>query len=210
MKVFASRLTAWTVPTCLVTSKRFKKDPQTTDSPNWNELLSLLPLRITPDLPPFFRKPKIRRLHPDEHSADEELPDFTATSAGSFSGLEVTLKLQQKDTDYLCRKGVTGFRVVLHPSVEMPQPSKHFFHVPLLQHVSVAVKPNIITTKSNVLYKYNEEAMRCVVDRQPHPRLKFFRNYTQRNCELECQSNFTSKLDLDYHFAVPSMFTFFF
>lgn len=159
--------------------------------------------RITPDLPSFFRKPNIRRLYPDADSAHEELTHFTASNAGLFGGLEVTLKLQKKDTDYLCRKGVTGFRIVLHPSIEMPQPSKHFFHVPLQQHVSVAVKPNIITTKSNVLHKYDEEAMRCIVDRETPPKLNFFRNYTQRNCELDCLSSFTTKLDMDFYFSVP-------
>lgn len=166
-------------------------------------LIHFYPIRMTPDFPPFLRKSKVRRLNSDNKSTDDELSKFRASNAGLFSGLEVTLKLQQKDTDYLCRKGVTGFRIVLHPAVEMPQPSKHFFHVPLMQHVSVAVKPNIITTKSNVLYKYDEEAMRCIVDRATQPKLKFFRNYTQRNCELDCLSTFTTKLDLDFHFSVP-------
>lgn len=159
---------------------------------------------MTADFPTFSRKQNVRRL-----DTNAETPNnFNATNAGLFSGLEVTLKLQQKDTDYLCRKGVTGFRIVLHPAVEMPQPSKHFFHVPLMQHVAVAVKPNIITTKSNVLYKYDEEAMRCIVERDnddDEPKLKFFRNYTQRNCELDCLSMFMSSLNVDYHFAVPSM-----
>lgn len=172
-------------------------------------LLFFLPFRITPDFPTFSRKTKIRRLNADTDtdSMDAELTHFTATNAGLFSGLEVTLKLQKKDTDYLCRKGVTGFRIVLHSAVEMPQPSKHFFHVPLLQHVSVAVKPNIITTKSNVLYKYDEEAMRCIDDRQSPTKLKFFRNYTQRNCELDCLSTFLSTLNSDFHFALPRTYS---
>lgn len=154
-------------------------------------------------MPPFFRKPSVHRLYADNDSANDELTHFTASNAGLFGGLEITLKLQERDKDYLCRKGVTGFRIVLHPAVEMPQPSKHFVHVPLLQHVSVAVKPNIITTKSNVLHKYDEDAMRCIVNRANPPKLKFFRNYTQRNCELDCLSTFFTKLDMDFSFSVP-------
>lgn len=70
----------------------------------------------------------------------------------------------------------------------MPQVSKHYLRVPLLEEVIISVKPNMMTT-SESLRTYHPWARQCYFSNERH--LRFFKIYTQRNCELECLSNYT-------------------
>lgn len=70
----------------------------------------------------------------------------------------------------------------------MPQVSKHYFRVPLLEEVLISVKPNMITTSENLRH-YTPWDRQCYFSDERD--LRFFKIYTQRNCELECLSNYT-------------------
>lgn len=108
--------------------------------------------------------------------------------AGARAGLFALLRLYEQDLEYLCRGPVQGFKILLHTPGEVPQVSKHYFRVPLEQEVLVSVKPNMITT-SEGLRHYLPNRRQCFFDSERQ--LRFFKVYTQRNCELECLSNFT-------------------
>lgn len=90
--------------------------------------------------------------------------------------------------DYICRGPVQGFKILLHTPGEIPRVSKQYFRVPLRQEVVVSVKPNMITT-SDGLIEYAPDRRQCYFNNERH--LKFFKVYTQSNCELECLANFT-------------------
>lgn len=81
-----------------------------------------------------------------------------------------------------------GFKVLLHTPGELPRVSKQFFRIPLRQEVVVSVKPNMITT-SDGLIDYSPDRRQCYFNDERY--LKFFKVYTQSNCELECLANFT-------------------
>lgn len=121
--------------------------------------------------------------------------------AGARVGLFALLRLFEQDLEYICRGPVQGFKVLLHTPGEIPQVSRHYFRVPLLQEVLVSVKPNMITT-SDGLRHYEPNRRQCYFDSER--KLKFFKVYTQRNCELECLSNFTQAQCGCVKFSLPS------
>lgn len=107
---------------------------------------------------------------------------------GARAGFNIVLKLTTPDLDYMCRGPVQGFKILLHTPGEIPRVSKQYFRVPLRQEVVVSVKPNMITT-SEGLAGYAPERRQCYFNNERD--LKFFKVYTQANCELECLAAFT-------------------
>lgn len=143
-------------------------------------------------------------------TADTETYPFRVLGPGARAGLNIVLKLTNDDLDYMCRgklyisilmsinnqkkifftpKGpVQGFKILLHTPGEIPRVSKQYFRVPLNQEVVVSVKPNMITT-SEGLIGYAPDRRQCYFNDERQ--LKFFKVYTQSNCELECLANYT-------------------
>ena len=107
---------------------------------------------------------------------------------GARAGMNIVLKLNELDLDYICRGPVQGFKILLHTPGEIPRVSKQYFRVPLKQEVVVSVKPNMITT-SEGLADYAPDRRQCYFNDERQ--LKFFKVYTQSNCELECLANYT-------------------
>lgn len=126
---------------------------------------------------------------------------YRVFGAGARVGLFALLRLYEQDLEYICRGPVQGFKILLHTPGEIPQVSRHYFRVPLLQEVLVSVKPNMITT-SEGLRHYEPNRRQCFFDSERQ--LRFFKAYTQRNCELECLSNFTLAQCGCVKFSLPS------
>ncbi|CRK87601.1 CLUMA_CG001397, isoform A [Clunio marinus] len=143
----------------------------------------------------------------DEWTLEDGYSTFSPTTyprrvlgSGSRAGLNIVLKLTEPDLDYICRGPVQGFKILLHTPGEIPRVSKQYFRVPLSQEVVVSVKPNMITT-SEGLADYAPERRQCFFNDERH--LKFFRVYTQSNCELECLANFTLDQCKCVKFSMP-------
>lgn len=113
---------------------------------------------------------------------------YRSFGAGLRGGLTVLLRLYDYDLDYLCRGPVQGFKVLLHMPNEYPHISNHYFRVPLSKETFVTVNPKVTTTAESVKY-LQPDVRGCYYSSERQ--LKFFREYTQRNCELECMSNIT-------------------
>jgi acid-sensing ion channel, other len=99
--------------------------------------------------------------------------------------------VQESNLDYMCKESDQGFKVFLTIPGEIPQVSKQYFQVPLEQKVIMTVKPNMMTT-SKGLTDYSPDQRQCYFNNERN--LKFFKVYTQSNCELECLTNFTKGL----------------
>ncbi|XP_069695430.1 pickpocket protein 28-like isoform X2 [Periplaneta americana] len=111
-----------------------------------------------------------------------------ALTSGSGAGLSIELHADYKFIDPLCRRPVHGFKMVLHNPAEFPQVQHQFFRVPLDREVVVGVKPSAIVTTEG-LRSYTPERRQCFFSNER--KLRFFRFYTQDNCEFECLSNHT-------------------
>lgn len=120
---------------------------------------------------------------------------------GASDGLRINLRLFELDFDYLCSGPVQGFKLLLHTPEEIPQISKYYYRIPLDHEVILSVKPNVMTT-SESLQEYNPVRRQCYFEWERY--LKYFRIYTQRNCELECITNATVKRCGCVSFAMPS------
>uniref|UniRef100_A0AAG5DSI9 Uncharacterized protein n=1 Tax=Anopheles atroparvus TaxID=41427 RepID=A0AAG5DSI9_ANOAO len=81
-----------------------------------------------------------------------------------------------------------GYKLMLHEAGEYPQVSKYNIRIPLGHEMSIAVKPQIITTSQSAA-DYHWSKRQCFFDNERH--LRFFRIYNQENCELECLTNIT-------------------
>ena len=110
--------------------------------------------------------------------------------SGITAGLNLELRVRESDIDYACKGPVQGFKIALHTSGEMPQFNHVFYQVPLKQQVLIAVKPEVITTSPG-LNAYLPKKRQCYFNGEK--KLKFFKVYTQSNCELECLTEYTLK-----------------
>lgn len=121
-------------------------------------------------------------------------------TAGARAGINIILPLSIYDKDYMCRGPSQGFKVQLHAPGEIPRLSQKYFRLSLDQEIVISVKPNMITT-SEVLKGYEINRRMCYFQNERY--LRFFKIYTQQNCELECLTNYTLKKCGCVKFAMP-------
>ncbi|XP_065087743.1 pickpocket protein 28-like [Ochlerotatus camptorhynchus] len=113
---------------------------------------------------------------------------YRTIGPGALAGLQIMLYSEDKDLEYSCSGPVQGYKVLLHSPADYPQISNRYIHIPLDQEVMIAVKP-LITETTHKLQHYSAERRQCFFS---HDRsLRFFRVYTQDNCNLECLTNYT-------------------
>ncbi|XP_075168272.1 pickpocket protein 28-like [Haematobia irritans] len=109
-------------------------------------------------------------------------------SAGPVAGLSVHFQNFMDEVDYSCNGAVQGFKVLLHSPDDVPSVSKHFVRITMDKEVMIAVKPNMITTSPN-LAAYDPAKRLCYLNKDRQ--LRFYKTYSQNNCERECLTNFT-------------------
>lgn len=123
-----------------------------------------------------------------------ELPEqgepypYRAYGTGSHFSLTVILKVNKLDIDYLCGGSTQGFKIIFHPPNENPNASKKYFLLSPGLASYYTIEPKLVRTSDKVKY-YTPDDRRCFL--QTERKLQFYKNYTQRNCEVECLSNFT-------------------
>ncbi|XP_045451668.1 uncharacterized protein LOC123660657, partial [Melitaea cinxia] len=122
------------------------------------------------------------------------------TGYGATAGLVILLRAKKQDFDYLCRGPVQGFKILLHNPAELPRLSQQYFRSPLSQEVVVAVKPKMMTT-SDGLKPYDPIGRQCYFPSERY--LKYYKVYTQANCDMECLTNFTNARCGCVHFGMP-------
>lgn len=122
-------------------------------------------------------------------------------SVGRSSSLFIFLRLHLKDLEYKCTESGLGFRVYLSTPGEAFKMFQQSFRVPLGEDTHITIKSKLTTT-SQGLRKYSPEQRQCYFSSERQ--LRFFKNYTQSNCETECLANFT-KIECNcVKFSMPS------
>lgn len=91
--------------------------------------------------------------------------------------------LKKKRNSSACR-----FRFFLHMPGEVPAMSHKYYQVSRLEATGVLIKPTHIST-SNGLRSFNPKKRQCFFNSER--KLRFFKIYTQNNCEAECMANWT-------------------
>ena len=120
--------------------------------------------------------------------------------AGAKNGLTLTILTVNEDLDYACKDSLQGYRVILHTPMTIPRPSQKYFRIPLDQSVIGAIEPVMITT-SNRVKGYKSERRKCFFSFERE--LRYFKNYTASNCNLECLTNYTLEMCGCVDFYMP-------
>ncbi|XP_063832891.1 pickpocket protein 28-like isoform X1 [Ostrinia nubilalis] len=135
-----------------------------------------------------------------EPDAPMETYPLRGSGFGAKSGIAFVMKTKEIDQDFLCKGLVQGFKILLHNPAELPRLSQQFFRSPLSKEIVVSIKPKMMTT-SEGLRAYSPERRQCYFPNERY--LRYFKVYTQFNCEMECLANFTNTMCGCVHFGMP-------
>lgn len=107
-----------------------------------------------------------------------------ASGAGSHMGLIVVLNASM--SDYYCSStNSKGFRVLLHNPTETPKITDYGFSITTGKETRVVINPRLSDASVNI--KSIPTAQRqCVFANEGN--LSYFRTYSRKNCEMECES----------------------
>lgn len=89
-----------------------------------------------------------------------------------------------------------------HAPDEGPQIWKKFFHISPGRTVLFTLSPMLVITSPDI-QKYSLDWRQCFFNSERS--LRFYKQYTQRNCEMECMSNFTLAECGCVEFSMPSI-----
>ncbi|KAK7604719.1 hypothetical protein V9T40_005905 [Parthenolecanium corni] len=126
-----------------------------------------------------------------EKGYDEDTPlnhvPWRPWGAGSHLGLTIILNAEL-DEYYCSSEASHGFKVTLHNPVETPKITAFGTLISPGWETQIKIKPTLhISTVQ--LKSIDQEKRQCYFSDERM--LRFYRTYTQRNCIMECESNFT-------------------
>ncbi|XP_055310958.1 pickpocket protein 28-like, partial [Sitodiplosis mosellana] len=109
-------------------------------------------------------------------------------NAKQFNAFYIALHIPNEHIEYLCAGIIKGFKLTLTPPGETRKPATYYYQILFSEQAEIFIKPKLVTT-SQTLRKYSPSQRQCFFTSERQ--LRFFRIYTQNNCQVECLSNFT-------------------
>lgn len=91
--------------------------------------------------------------------------------------------------------------MILHNPVETPKVADFSFAISPGRETRVIVKPRISTARKTIV-SIPQRKRKCFFTSER--KLRYYRTYTQRNCALECEANFTQNLCQCVQYYMPS------
>lgn len=122
-------------------------------------------------------------------------------NVGTDTGLVLTFYFNDSDLELWCKDMVLGYRVILSVPGDELKMSEQQNLAPLDSDTQILLKPKMVTT-SEGLQNYEPNQRKCFYSSERQ--LRFYRNYTQNNCEAECLANFTNIECGCVKFSMPS------
>ncbi|GAB0099612.1 pickpocket protein 28 [Sergentomyia squamirostris] len=113
---------------------------------------------------------------------------FRFVNGGTGNSLELALTTNPTDYDFLCEGPFQGYNILINTPVEVPSVNGGYIRAPSNQETLIMLKPHLIHT-SDALRSYEPSGRQCYYEAERY--LRFFRVYTQLNCEMECVINYT-------------------
>ena len=133
-------------------------------------------------------------------TTDTNLYPQRVLGSGLQSSLTIQLSLNKSNLEYSCKTGVQGYRITLHRPGEIPRTSKQYFSIPFNHQTIISVKPRMTITSEELLESYLPSSRQCFNNER---KLKYYKIYTQSNCELECLTQFVLKECKCVKFSMP-------
>lgn len=101
------------------------------------------------------------------------------------TGLEINMWLPETENqfDIMCDGLLEGLKIQIHSALDVPRLDKFFYHIPFDHDVRITVKPIIMETSRAVIESHSIEERKCIAKNEHS--LRFFKTYTQRNCQLD-------------------------
>ncbi|XP_017783361.1 PREDICTED: pickpocket protein 28-like [Nicrophorus vespilloides] len=122
--------------------------------------------------------------------ADADVLPKRSYGAGSHLGL--TLVLDADLAQYYCSStSSTGFKALISSPIESPKVADFGFLIPPGDETRVTIEP-IIMDATKGIKGIDIKKRQCFFNNERY--LQFYRLYSERNCKLECQANFTLNL----------------
>ena len=113
-----------------------------------------------------------------------------AAGAGSHMGL--TLILDAQLAEYYCSTtSSSGFKILLHPPSETPKISEFGFFVSPGEETRVVITPRL-SDASDLIRRVPKKQRQCIFANEGN--LSYFRTYSKKNCEMECESRLTESV----------------
>ncbi|CAG5077424.1 Similar to ppk28: Pickpocket protein 28 (Drosophila melanogaster) [Cotesia congregata] len=123
-------------------------------------------------------------------SVHPETQPWRPYGAGKYYGL--TLVLDTNIKEYYCSSTASvGFKLLLHNPVETPKMADFGFAISPGEETRIVITPRINTASLSIL-GIPRKKRKCFFNTER--KLKYYRTYTQRNCLLECEANFTQQI----------------
>lgn len=125
----------------------------------------------------------------------------------SVSGRDASLDLGllfnvERDVTDSCNGLEQGFRMILTMPGETMAMSRNYYRLPISENSLISIKPKLTITSDGVR-GYEPNQRQCFY--QSERKLRFFKIYTQTNCEAECTANVTKTKCGCVKFSMPSM-----
>lgn len=133
------------------------------------------------------------------HESVYPLRIFNRKENGGLSAFPTLIK---RDIDYVCGGQHLGFNVFLSTPGESLKLDQQIIRVPVQHQVSLFVRSKIYTTSENVR-DFDAQKRGCFYSSERQ--LRYFKYYTQNNCEIECLTNFTLNECGCVKFYMPSI-----
>lgn len=104
--------------------------------------------------------------------------------------LSIKVASMTSDVSRYCQGTGERFKVFLHSPYEIPssqhQPS---YDMDVTQILTLSVRPRVVLASDNIKTAYTAKQRRCFFNSEK--KLRYFRIYSKRNCEIECLANIT-------------------
>uniref|UniRef100_A0A034WTB9 Sodium channel protein Nach n=1 Tax=Bactrocera dorsalis TaxID=27457 RepID=A0A034WTB9_BACDO len=114
-------------------------------------------------------------------------PQRTAFSSAR-NGFFAFLQGFQHNFEYACRSFKQGYKVFLTSPESVPVTTSNYILLPHGDEVMVSVLPHYVISTDN-LHDFSPEKRQCYFNDERY--LRYFRSYSQSNCQVECLTNFT-------------------
>ena len=116
-------------------------------------------------------------------------------------GMSVDFFTDISDYDSYCNDELPGIKILIHSPDEIPNISERYIDIQVNQLVDILIKPKLTKTFER-LKSLSPRRRNCYFENERY--LRYFKIYTQNNCELECWSNVTLELCGCVKFFMPS------
>ncbi|KAI8118089.1 Pickpocket protein 28 [Lucilia cuprina] len=104
------------------------------------------------------------------------------------NGFRLELATFGKHIDYLCGTFKQGYKVFLNSPDSIALTRGNYILVPKSKDVMITVVPQFIKSQDNLM-DYPVEKRQCYFNKERN--LRYFKFYTQNNCQTECLTNYT-------------------